>query len=207
MRWLLCVLFAAFESTHALSGWISRVHRVGTFEIEVQERSQSDPEHLGGLTWTGGRALAEYLTSQPLCVEGKRVLELGCGSALVSHAAAKLGAASVAATDVDGLDRVDAALAPSYFDSCSDEPLPDCDLLLAADVMYTTDLALALARRASEAHRSGATVIVADSQGWASSTFREALDVELGATHSFQISTLVDGTRRKRVRILHLDPP
>ena len=76
--------FGLLCAAHALSstgGWVRRVVRVGeSLQIEVQERAQSDRDHLGGLTWTGGRALAEYLAARPELVEGRRVLELGCGS-------------------------------------------------------------------------------------------------------------------------------
>ena len=63
------------------SAWVRRTIAVRELRIEVRERAQMDPDHLGGLTWTGGRALAEYVADRPALVAGKRVLELGCGSA------------------------------------------------------------------------------------------------------------------------------
>ncbi|KAH8085577.1 beta-lactamase [Aureococcus anophagefferens] len=119
-----------------------------------------DPDHLGGLTWTGGRALAEYVADRPALVAGKRVLELGCGSALVALTCDALGAAATTATD---LDRVPARV-DRVFDVLGAAPLPACDVLLAADVMFTSELARALARRAAEAHRAGARAPVADSR-------------------------------------------
>ena len=207
-----CSLLCAAHALSSTGGWVRRVVRVGeSLQIEVQERAQSDRDHLGGLTWTGGRALAEYLAARPELVEGRRVLELGCGSALVSLTCRELGAAATSATDVDGLDRVDAAVSPAFFDVCSEAALPPCDVMVAADVMYTSDLARALARRAAEAHRGGARVVVADSQGWASNAFREALDDLLVGRFVFESTTVseeVSGReRRKRVRILSVPPP
>lgn len=54
-----------------------------------------------GKVWPSGRALAELLAlpERRAALPGKRVLELGCGLALPSLAAARLGAAECVATD------------------------------------------------------------------------------------------------------------
>ena len=209
-RWTL-LLVAAARALAPPSAWVRRTIAVRELRIEVRERAQMDPDHLGGLTWTGGRALAEYVADRPALVAGKRVLELGCGSALVALTCDALGAAATTAMDLDGLDRVPARVDPRVFDVLGAAPLPACDVLLAADVMFTSELARALARRAAEAHRAGARVVVADSQGWASNAFREALDDLLAGRFVFESTTLseeVSGReRRKRVRILSVPPP
>ncbi|MCS7493938.1 50S ribosomal protein L11 methyltransferase, partial [Raoultella planticola] len=51
--------------------------------------------------WLGGLALARFVLDRPETVAGKRVLDLGTGSGLVAIAAAKAGAASVLAADID----------------------------------------------------------------------------------------------------------
>ncbi|MGZ3305508.1 MAG: class I SAM-dependent methyltransferase, partial [Asticcacaulis sp.] len=51
--------------------------------------------------WSGGQALARYITDNAQIVAGKRVLDLACGSGLVGIAAAQAGAASVACNDID----------------------------------------------------------------------------------------------------------
>ena len=53
------------------------------------------------LTWPGSFALAEYLLNN-YCMEGKRVLELGCGSAATGIALERAGA-TVVCTDHDPL--------------------------------------------------------------------------------------------------------
>ena len=51
--------------------------------------------------WAGGQALARYILDNPVIVAGKRVLDIGSGSGLVGIAAAKAGAATVLAADID----------------------------------------------------------------------------------------------------------
>jgi predicted nicotinamide N-methyase len=51
--------------------------------------------------WAGGQALARYILDNPGLVAGKRVLDIGSGSGLVGIAAAKAGAATVLAADID----------------------------------------------------------------------------------------------------------
>src|SRR5712691_44431 len=51
--------------------------------------------------WAGGQALARYVLDNPQVVRGRRVLDVASGSGLVAIAAAKAGAASVTATDID----------------------------------------------------------------------------------------------------------
>ena len=51
--------------------------------------------------WAGGQALARYILDNPGIVAGKRVLDIGSGSGLVGIAAAKAGAATVLAAEID----------------------------------------------------------------------------------------------------------
>ncbi len=51
--------------------------------------------------WGGGLALARYILDCPEIVARRSILDLGCGSGLVAIAAAKAGAKSVIAADVD----------------------------------------------------------------------------------------------------------
>jgi predicted nicotinamide N-methyase len=59
------------------------------------------PPPYWAFAWAGGQALARYVLDHPLLVAGKRVLDFGAGSGLVALAAAKAGAASVLAADID----------------------------------------------------------------------------------------------------------
>ncbi len=59
------------------------------------------PPPFWAFAWAGGQALARYLLDHPQAVRGKRVLDFASGSGLVAIAAAKAGAASVEACDID----------------------------------------------------------------------------------------------------------
>src|SRR5881394_2610901 len=51
--------------------------------------------------WAGGQALARHILDHPEIVAGRRVLDLAAGSGLVALAAARAGAASVVANEID----------------------------------------------------------------------------------------------------------
>src|SRR5215216_2648850 len=59
------------------------------------------PPPFWAFAWAGGQALARHLIDHPHWVRGRDVLDLATGSGLVAIAAAKAGAASVSAYDVD----------------------------------------------------------------------------------------------------------
>jgi predicted nicotinamide N-methyase len=52
----------------------------------------------------------------------------------------------------------------AVLDVCSDVPLPQCDVMVAADVLYNEHLALHVGRRCLEAVQKGVKVLVTDSQ-------------------------------------------
>ena len=59
------------------------------------------PPPYWAFAWAGGQALARYLLDHPEAVAGRAVLDFGAGSGLVAIAAAKAGAASVTAAEID----------------------------------------------------------------------------------------------------------
>src|SRR5947208_2352704 len=59
------------------------------------------PPPYWAFAWAGGQALARYLLDHPKTVAGRAVLDFGAGSGLVAIAAAKAGAASVTAAEID----------------------------------------------------------------------------------------------------------
>jgi predicted nicotinamide N-methyase len=93
--------------------------------------------------WAGGQALARWVLDNPSSVRGQRVLDFGAGSGLVGIAAARAGAATVRAVDVDPLAceacalnalANDVALAIEQVDPI-DAPLAET-VVLAGDVWY-----------------------------------------------------------------------
>ena len=59
------------------------------------------PPPFWAFAWAGGQALARYLLDHPDRVAGRLVLDFGAGSGLVAIAAARAGAASVVAAEID----------------------------------------------------------------------------------------------------------
>lgn len=99
--------------------------------------------------WAGGQALARHVLDHPGLVRGRRVLDFATGSGLVAIAAARAGAASVRAVDVDPFCGAAVSLnaelnrvAVSFRDGDPlGEPPGDVEVLLAGDVFYERALA------------------------------------------------------------------
>ena len=98
--------------------------------------------------WSGGQSLARYLLDHPELATGKRILDFGSGCGITAIAAAKAGAASVLASDIDpvairaitmngGINGVDV-------DTCCEDLIfsenRGWDLILGGDIWYTTRL-------------------------------------------------------------------
>ena len=80
---------------------------LATEVVPLWRKTEEELEQMGvpppywAFAWAGGQALARYLLDNPGIVGGKRVLDFGAGSGLVALAAARVGAASVLAADID----------------------------------------------------------------------------------------------------------
>ena len=101
------------------------------------------PPPYWAFAWAGGQALARYILDHPQSVAGKRVLDIGSGSGLVAIAAAKAGAASVLAADIDAFSTAAIALnaaANGVTVSVTQDDLigveGDWDVILVGDLFY-----------------------------------------------------------------------
>jgi predicted nicotinamide N-methyase len=120
----------------------------GLWQAVLAETGQEAPPYWA-FAWLGGQAVARHLLDRPDVVRGKRVLDLATGSGIVALAARKAGAAHVLAVDIDPLagEAVAANAAANGLDVtwwCADlldQPVPDVDVVLAADVLYDKDMA------------------------------------------------------------------
>ena len=128
--------------------------------------------------WAGGQALARYLLDHPGAVAGRRVIDVASGSGLVAIAAARAGAASVTAYDIDPLAvavitlnaaangvtvrAVCADILDSGVPDSGGLPAPGATLILAADAFYQRDLASRVMRFAERGRARGAAVLAGD---------------------------------------------
>ncbi len=135
------------------------------------EEQNIDPPYWA-FCWPGGQAVARYLLDHPGMVRGRRVIDFAAGSGVSSIAAARAGAASVLANDIDLLSLVAARLNANAnglaVDVCDDDWLagpdgaPDADVVIAGDVCYEREMsARALAWLRSHAAR-GRIVLLGD---------------------------------------------
>jgi predicted nicotinamide N-methyase len=154
--------------------------------------------------WAGGQGLARYVLDHPGVVHGKDVLDLAAGGGLVAIAAARAGAASVVANEIDPY--ADAAIALNAEANGVEirreltdllDGATDADVVLAGDVFYSGAMAarmLAFMRRAA-----GATVLVGDpGRAYAPAGMDEL------AGYDIPVIRDLEDADTKRVRILRI---
>jgi predicted nicotinamide N-methyase len=132
--------------------------------------------------WAGGQALARYLLDHPQAVAGRRVLDVASGSGLVAIAAAKAGAATVTANDIDpyalAAITMNAAVNAVTVAVNGDDLLDgdgdgdhagagaggdtDADVIVAGDAFYDAEMASRMSGFLRRAADRGAHVIVGD---------------------------------------------
>ena len=121
--------------------------------------------------WPGGQALARHILDHPELVRGRNVLDIASGSGIVAIAAAKAGAISVLANDIDPMaltaltlnaGQNNVAIATNSEDmtrsACSDQ----WDVILAGDVFYERLMATSVATWLGAAAAAGKLVLVSD---------------------------------------------
>ncbi len=134
------------------------------------DRTGRDAPPFWAFPWAGGQALARYILDRPGTVRGRRVLDAASGSGLAAIAAAKAGAASVVAGDIDqnavaaiGINAAanGALVTARPLDFASDDA-GGAEVVLAADVFYQRELAGLALRFLRAAARADGDVLVAD---------------------------------------------
>jgi predicted nicotinamide N-methyase len=155
-----------------------RLHQA-TDPIGMWERTEQAAGRTGldppfwAFAWAGGQALARYLLDHPDVIRGRRAIDLASGSGLVAIAAAKAGAASVTAYDVDPLASVVTGLnaganGVTVEAVCADVlaedglPAPGTDLVLVADAFYERVLADKVTRFLERCQTRGTAVLAGD---------------------------------------------
>ncbi|MFG1608866.1 class I SAM-dependent methyltransferase [Actinoplanes sp. NPDC049265] len=112
--------------------------------------------------WAGGQGLARYVLDHPEVVRGRRVLDLATGSGLVAIAAARAGAAEVAASDSDPDAVVAAHRNARENEVALAAEMVQPDVVLVGDAFYTARVAEQMAATLHRARRAGSRVLVGD---------------------------------------------
>lgn len=102
------------------------------------------PSPYWAFAWGGGQVLARFVLDNPKIVKGKKVLDFGSGSGIAAIAAAKSGALTVTATDIDPIAiqavkinaRLNDVVITAIQATMSESSQQQCDVLLVGDVFY-----------------------------------------------------------------------
>ncbi len=112
-------------------------------EVGCNELAEGEAPPFWAFCWASGQALARHVLDHPDLVRGKRVVDLGTGSGIAALAAARAGAKTVLALDLDPMSLRAAELNAEQngleIETARAAP-EDWDLMLAADVLYETGL-------------------------------------------------------------------
>src|SRR5262245_47603638 len=152
-----------------------RLH-LGEESMPIWEKTEEElgqmnvPPPWWAFAWAGGQALARHLLDNPSLARGRSVLDVGAGSGLTAIAAAKAGAASVLAADIDPYALVAIALnarANGVAVATTGADLLDAGpgaygTILVGDMFYERPLAERALSFVEAAHKAGTAVLVGD---------------------------------------------
>jgi predicted nicotinamide N-methyase len=122
------------------------------------------------VSWAGGQVLARHLLDNPDVVLGRRVLDVGAGCGMAAIAAARAGAKSVVAADIDpravAVMSMNARANDVVIDAVLDDPLDgdggDADVVLVGDAFYERALGERMTPFLDRVVGRSATVLVGD---------------------------------------------
>lgn len=178
-------------------------------EDELQQMNLPPP--FWAFAWAGGQALARFLLDHPAEIAGRGVLDFAAGSGLVAIAAARAGAATVTACEIDAhacaAVSLNAALngvtvAVLHRDLLAAPP-PPVDLIACGDVFYEKPMAARVLAWLDLARQAGARVLVGDPGR--SYLPKERL-VRL-ATYDIEVNRALEDMDVKRTSVFELAAP
>ncbi len=136
-------------------------------EEELEEIGLPPP--FWAFAWAGGQALARYILDHPDFVRGRKVLDVASGSGLVAIAAAKAGAATVEAADIDAFAAEAIAINAEANGVRVTPRLADLvgtdegwDVVLTGDIFYERDIAERMWPWLASLELRGAGVLIGD---------------------------------------------
>lgn len=138
-------------------------------KTEEELEAEGVPPPFWAFAWAGGQALSRYLLDNPDIVAGKSVLDFGAGSGIVAIAAAKAGAKTVLAADIDKFaaaatdenahaNNVEVAITADDVIGRND----GWQTILVADMCYERPLAERLLAWLQQRSGAGANVLIGD---------------------------------------------
>ena len=131
------------------------------------------PPPYWAFAWPGGQALSRYVLDHPESVRGRRVLDFAAGCGIGALAAARAGASSVAAAEIDSvalsamtlnarLNGIAITLVEHDLTGSIDDAAARWDVVLAGDVFYEKPMADRVEPWLRGLARRGVRVLVAD---------------------------------------------
>ncbi|MBO6717298.1 MAG: methyltransferase [Rhizobiaceae bacterium] len=162
------------------------------------------PPPFWAFAWAGGQGLARYILDNPEIVSGKSLLDFACGSGLVAIAAAKAGARSVLAADIDPFCATAIALNAEANGVSLDQTARDLigsdggwDVVLAGDVFYDKPLADRLMPWFVALTARGAKVLVGDP----GRSYLPRAGLSALATYSVPVTRVLEDAEVKRTTV------
>jgi predicted nicotinamide N-methyase len=175
---------------------------------EAQAGGTALPPPFWGFAWAGGQAVARHVLDHPELVAGRRVLDLACGGGVVALAAARSGAASVRAVDIDGYALAALALnaeangltvTGEVADLVDGEP-PDVDVVLAGDVCYSREMTGRVLGFLDRARARGTDVLLGDP----GRAYLPRERLELVSTHEIPVPRALEDAEVKTAAVWRL---
>jgi predicted nicotinamide N-methyase len=177
------------------------------WEAWEKEAGQQCPVPFWAVVWPAAQVLARFLLNQPGLVRGREVIEIGCGGAVASIAAAKAGARKVTANDVDPIALAIARQNSAqnrvnlHFDSenrIETGSIGQAQLLLCSDFFYAKVESLSLAGLLDSLREQSVMILIGDSgRAFVPKSYRDVLWEESVDVHSD-----LEGREKREVRIL-----
>lgn len=172
-------------------------------------------ESIGGdrpywaFAWSGGQGLARYILDRPDTVAGKRVLDVGSGSALTTIAAVRAGAVEAVAVDTDPLAcaaaQANAQTNATPIGISGDDLLGaevDADLILIGDLFYEPELVTRVSAFLERAARRGTAILFGDR----ATMRRPPLEMELIAQYDAALTPSLEIDYVEEARIWRVLP-
>jgi predicted nicotinamide N-methyase len=167
------------------------------------------PPPFWAFAWAGGQGLARYVLDHPESVQGLHVLDFATGSGIVAIAAARAGAASVTAVDIDpwaasacrlnaDVNGVDVTVVTSDIVDTDD----GWDVVLAGDIFYDRAMTDAVLPWLSSLQARGALVLAGDP----GRSYCPTSKLEPLAVYQVPVLTALEYSEVKRTTVWRLTP-